>query len=55
MGTDIDSLHKDLMDIKKDLDIIKNILSENYELSDFAKKELLIARETPESEYSDLE
>jgi len=53
--TTIETVHKDLVDLKKDMDFIKHILAENYELSDGAKKDLKEARETPESEYVDLE
>lgn len=54
MTTEIEAIHQDLMDIKKDVEFIKNILSEEYELSDYAKKELKKARKTPEDEYVDL-
>lgn len=55
MDTSIEDLHEDIVGIKKDLEFIKNVLSENYELSDYAKKALHKARNTPESEYVDLE
>ncbi len=51
MATEIETLHKEILDIKNDLAYIKNILSEEYELSDEAKKQLEIARKTPVSEY----
>ena len=53
MQADIKHMHKDIEEIKKDLDFIKNILSENYELSDSARKQL--ADDTPISEYIDHE
>ena len=46
---------KELRDIKKDVKFIKNVLSEDFELSNQAKKALKEARETPESEYVDIE
>ncbi|MBU1202281.1 MAG: hypothetical protein KJ583_05450 [Nanoarchaeota archaeon] len=54
MATSIEVLHKDLTSLKKDIEFIKHILREDYELSEFAKKALKEARETPESEYIDL-
>lgn len=44
-------LHKDLEDIKRDIALIKNILIEDYELSNEAKEALAKARKTPRSEY----
>ncbi|MFH1511304.1 MAG: hypothetical protein ABIF10_06440 [Candidatus Woesearchaeota archaeon] len=52
MATDVD-IRKDIEEIKKSLDYIKNILAEEYELSDAAKKKLEIARKTPISQYVD--
>lgn len=46
-------LEKEIVHIRKDLDFIKNILSENFELSDSAKSDLIKSRSTPESEYVD--
>jgi len=42
------------MNLKKDMDFVKNILSEKFELSEYAKKALKEARKTPESKYVDL-
>ena len=55
MNTTIESLHDDIMDIKKDMSFIKSVLTEDFELSEHAKAELELARKTPESEYIDLE
>jgi len=55
MSTSIETIHNELSDIKKDVEFIKHILSEEYELSDSAKKALAEARNTPEAEYIDLE
>ena len=46
-------MHKDIEEIKKSLDFIRNILAEDYELSESAKKQLEIASKTPISEYID--
>ncbi len=55
MAVSIESIHVDLIEIKKDLAFIKHALKEDFELSDNAIKELREARATPESEYVDLE
>jgi hypothetical protein len=55
MTITMDTLHKEIMELKKYIEFIKDTLKEEHDLSEHAKKELLIARETPESEYSDLE
>jgi len=54
MATSIESIHDEIVDIKKDLNFIKYILSEKSELSAFAKKQLKEARETSEENYIDL-
>lgn len=51
----LETLHEELKELKKDMDYIKGILSEDFELSEHAKKALNEARTTPESEYVDLE
>ena len=55
METTLETVHKDLLQLKKDISYIKSVLREDFELSDYAKKALKEARETPESEYVDLE
>jgi DNA gyrase/topoisomerase IV subunit A len=55
MPTTIETIHKEVHELKKDITIIKSILREDFELSDHAKAELKEARETPESEYTELE
>lgn len=42
---------EDLTQLKKDIALIKNILIEETELTDWAKKQLDVARKTPRSEY----
>jgi flagellar biosynthesis chaperone FliJ len=55
MPSTIDSLNQELEHIRKDVEFIKDALSEKFELSDKAKKSLKEARKTPESKYVDLE
>lgn len=55
MEATLETVHYDLMKLQKDVEYIKAVLREEFELSDYAKKELREARETPESEYVDLE
>lgn len=50
----IETVHREIMELKKDMDFIKDVLSEKFELSDYAKKSLKQARKTSESEYVDL-
>jgi len=50
-----DNIQQELVLIRKDLDYIKDILKEDFELSNEAKESLKEARETPESEYVELE
>jgi len=54
MDKAIKSIQDEITKVRKDLDFIKHVLSEDYELSDEAKKGLEEARRTPESEYIDL-
>ena len=51
----IEHLHRDIEEMKKDLAVIKNILYEEYELSEKAKRDLEEAEKTPLSEYVTLE
>ena len=46
----LQTIHKDLVDIKGDIEFLKHVTREDYELSDWAKKELAEARKTPDSE-----
>jgi len=54
MTTSIDKIHEEISIIRRDLDYIKSVIAENFELTDFAKKALQEARDTPESEYVDI-
>ena len=51
MAASLETLHKDMEQLQKDMAFIKRILAEDYELSDYAKKELTKARKAPKSEY----
>ena len=55
MEATIETIHSDLMDLKKDMDYIKTLISEDFELTDHAKNALKEARETSTSDYTDLE
>ncbi|MBI2147496.1 hypothetical protein HYU19_03390 [Candidatus Woesearchaeota archaeon] len=44
-------LHQDMEEVKKDIALIKYILSEEGELADTAKLRLAKARKTPLSDY----
>ncbi len=51
MEIDSNILRKDMTQIKRDLELIKNVLFSEGEFTDWAKKELDVARKTPEDEY----
>ncbi len=51
METKTQSLQKDLVEIKRELIFIRNILTEDFELSAYAKRSLKEARKTPKSKY----
>ena len=55
MTSEIQQMQKQLKTIQKDIGLIKHILEEDYELSDYAKKQLEEADKTPISEYIDHE
>lgn len=48
----LEHMHQEILELKKDVALLKNILSEE-ELSDWAKKELEAARRVPDSELVD--
>ncbi|MDO8661088.1 MAG: hypothetical protein Q7K43_04310 [Candidatus Woesearchaeota archaeon] len=50
----IEHMHQDIELMRKDLAVIRHILSEEGKLSDWAKEELAKARKEPESSYTDL-
>ncbi len=55
MTTQIETIKDEIVLIRKDLDYLKSIFEEDFELSEHAKRALKEARETPESEYVSLE
>lgn len=54
MSAELERLHRDIREIKTEIRFIRNILREDFELSDRAKKALRKARKTKKSEYIDL-
>ncbi len=55
MEIDTNTLHRDMEKIRKDLELIKNILLSEGELTEWAKNSLKEARKENESKYVDLE
>ncbi len=55
MEIDTNLLHRDMEKIRRDLDLIKNILMSEGELTDWAKKELRRARKGPQDSYVSLD
>ncbi len=49
--TEIKHMHEDIEEIKRNISVIKHILSEEQELSSWAKNELKKARKAPKSDY----
>ena len=47
----LEHMHTDLEELKRDMAVVKHILSEEGKLSDYARKALAEARATPDSEY----
>lgn len=45
----LETIHKELVDIKGEIKFLKHVMGEEYKLSDWAKKELLEARKVPDS------
>ena len=50
----LEIINKNIENLYNEVKLIKSILSEEYELSEWAKKELKKARETPQEEYINL-
>ncbi|MBS3158068.1 hypothetical protein J4206_02150 [Candidatus Woesearchaeota archaeon] len=46
----LQTIHKELVHIRSDIEFLKNAIKEDYELSDWAKKELAESRKVPDSE-----
>lgn len=55
MDNEIKKLEGNMNKIQRDIELIKNILMSEGELSSWAKKELAKARKRPESSYISLE
>ena len=51
MAITIEHLHKDIIEIKNELTLIRNLLYEDFELTDEAKEALDKARKTPKKQY----
>lgn len=52
--SDVRHMHEDLETLKRDVAVIKHILSEEGELTEEAKSRLEKARKTPLSKYKEL-
>ena len=55
MENQIEVLNNNIVALQKEMEIIKKIVMPDEELTDWAKEQLAIARNTPESEYISLE
>jgi hypothetical protein len=55
LEVDLKHIHKDIMALQNEIYTIKYILFEEGELTDEAKKQLVEARNTPDSEYINLD
>lgn len=51
----LEHMHKDLEDLKRNVSVIIQILSEEGELTEDVRKRLKKERETPDSEYMKLD
>ena len=45
------TIHEDLSNLRKDVQFIKHLIAEDFDLSKQAKKQLEEARKTPRTEY----
>ena len=55
METETKSINEKLIRLAKDVELIKNILMSEGELTDYAKTELVKARDEKEENYTNLE
>ena len=55
MDGDIETLHKDIIQLRREVELIRHILEEDYDLDEKARKALEKARKTPKSDYVDLD
>ena len=51
----LEQINKNLIDLKKDVEEIKEYMREDYELADGVKKEIEEAKNTPRSKFIKLE
>ena len=51
MSVTLETIHKEIKEMKNDLHLMKHIMAEEYELDEEAKKKLEFARKTPRSKY----
>ena len=51
----LEHINKNLMDLKKDVEELKEYMREDFELSDTVKKEIEEAKKTPRSKFIKLE
>ncbi len=54
MDADLECLHKDLIELKREVAVIKHILASEGELTSWAKKELSAARKQKPDSYARL-
>jgi hypothetical protein len=54
METETHIMHQDILRLRGDIELIKNILISEGELSNWAKKAVKKARKEPEEEYTSL-
>lgn len=45
----LQTIHREITEIKNTLEYLKHLMKENYELSDWAKKEIAAARRIPDA------
>ncbi|MBS3772911.1 MAG: hypothetical protein KGY55_01775 [Candidatus Thermoplasmatota archaeon] len=55
MEITMERLHDDIIDLRREVERIKHMLEENYELSEEARQALASARNTSESKYVNLD
>ena len=55
METDIKEINQNILHLRKEIELIKNILLSEGELADWAKDSLAEARKEKEDEYTDTE
>ncbi len=55
MDGDIETLHRDIVQLRREVELIRHILEEDYDLDEKARRALEKARKTPKSEYVDLD